>query len=355
MLLNIGRVFELLIASLVGPLTDEDIRAIMGRAPFFSTAALAPTKTITIEDDDDKAVTQEDESTDEDLDEGPNISSMVSALRKDIEEWRDRNQVAQIELSPWLVYKVFNKVFSQVASDKSNSNGMKNIRTALNMAAHTFYTTWFAFGSFEKGDLLGLPNVIATTNINPDKLKKYTSNEQYTFNVKPILDAYNKDNSLKTVSVVLENHPLKEWIDELIKLDWPKPVEDREAQAEKYLREKLGITAKTVTLSTIKTRAKKQTEDLNSIYQHMRDSFGADNKYTKYLKEAIDELKKGSTSNSQSKNSKDVKKVQDPAEAAQPQAQPEVQQPEQKQPPTETTQPQPESLPADQERDKDSK
>ena len=44
MLLNIGRVFEFLIASIVGPLSVEDIHAIMGRAPFFSTAALAPTK-----------------------------------------------------------------------------------------------------------------------------------------------------------------------------------------------------------------------------------------------------------------------------------------------------------------------
>ncbi|HFG1517187.1 TPA: antiviral RADAR system adenosine triphosphatase RdrA [Vibrio cholerae] len=350
MLLNIGRVFELLIASLVGPLTDEDIHAIMGRAPFFSTAALAPTKTITIGDDDDKAAAQEDESTDEDLDEGQNISSMVSALRKDIEEWRDRYQVAQIELSPWLVYKVFNKVFSQVASNKYESRGMKDIGKALNMAAHTFYATWFAFGSFEKGDLFDLPNVIATTNINPEKLKNYTSNEQFNVNVKPILEAFNKDNSLKAVSIVLAEHPLKKWIDEVIKFDWPKPVEDLVAQAEQYLREKLSITAKTVTVSTIKTRAKKQTEDSHSIYQHMRSSFGADNKYTKYLKEAIDELQKESRSNSQGQNSKDVKKVQAPAEAAQPEAQ----QPEQKQAPTETTQPQPESLSADQERNKDS-
>lgn len=350
MLLNIGRVFELLIASLVGPLTDEDIRAIMGRAPFFSTAALAPTKTITLNEEDEKSTNGIDEGADETIEAERNVSLIVQKLHEEIEAWRKTYQVDQIELSPWLVYKVFNKVFSQVASDKYYPNGMKNIGTALNMAAHTFYTTWFAFGSFEKGDLFELPNVIATTNINPEKLKKYTSNEQYTFNVKPILEAFNKDNSLKAVSVVLAEHPLKKWIDELIKLDWPKPVEDLEAQAEKYLREKLSITAKTVTVSTIKTRAKKQTEDLNSIYQHMRSSFGADNKYTKYLKEAIDELQKESTSNSQGKNSRDVKKAQAPVEAAQQEAQ----QPEQKKVPTETAQPQPESLPADQELDKDS-
>ncbi|EOX1579431.1 antiviral RADAR system adenosine triphosphatase RdrA [Vibrio cholerae] len=250
MLLNIGRVFELLIASLVGPLKDSDINAILGRAPFFSTAALAPTKTIRIEEDDDKAA-HEDESTDEDLDEGQNISSMVSALCEAIEEWRDRNHVAQIELSPWLVYKVFNKVFSQVASDKYYPNGMKNIGTALDTVAHTFYATWFAFGSFEKGDLFGLRNVVVTTNINPENLKNYTNNEQFNVNVKPILEAFNKDNSLKAVSIVLAEHPLKKWIDEVIKFDWPQDAPTSKARnqkksaritADRWLAERLKIT-----------------------------------------------------------------------------------------------------------------
>ncbi|WP_337910111.1 antiviral RADAR system adenosine triphosphatase RdrA [Vibrio cholerae] len=347
MLLNIGRVFELLIASIVGPLSEEDIHAIMGRAPFFSAAALAPTKTILMES---KVSAGEDNSVVADSVESHDSSELIRTLCEEINIWRQDQSVEQIELSPWLTYKVFNKVYSQLASGNKFPSPINDITWAINMAAYAFYATWFAFGSFEKGDLFDLPNVIATTNINPEKLKNYTSNEQFNVNVKPILEAFNKDNSLKAVSIVLAEHPLKKWIDEVIKFDWPKPVEDLVAQAEQYLREKLSITAKTVTVSTIKTRAKKQTEDLHSIYQHMRSSFGADNKYTKYLKEAIDELQKESRSNSQGQNSKDVKKVQAPAEAAQPEAQ----QPEQKQAPTETTQPQPESLSADQERNKDS-
>ncbi|HGS5451802.1 TPA: antiviral RADAR system adenosine triphosphatase RdrA [Vibrio cholerae] len=348
-LLNIGRIFELLIASIVGPLSVEDIDSILGRAPFFSTAALAPTKTITIDETDDKHTSHSDEDVGAQGEE-QDVKSLIKTLQGEIKEWRSNQHVDQIELSPWLTYKVFNKVYSQLASGNKFSSSIKDIGGSLNMAAYAFYATWFAFGSFEKGDLFDLPNVIATTNINPEKLKNYTSNEQFNVNVKPILEAFNKDNSLKAVSIVLAEHPLKKWIDEVIKFDWPKPVEDLVAQAEQYLREKLSITAKTVTVSTIKTRAKKQTEDLHSIYQHMRSSFGADNKYTKYLKEAIDELQKESRSNSQGQNSKDVKKVQAPAKAAQPEAQ----QPEQKQAPTETTQPQPESLSADQERNKDS-
>ena len=319
----------------------------MGRAPFFSAAALAPTKTILMES---KVSAGEDNSVVADSVESHDSSELIRTLCEEINIWRQDQNVEQIELSPWLTYKVFNKVYSQLASGNKFPSPINDITWAINMAAYAFYATWFAFGSFEKGDLFDLPNVIATTNINPEKLKNYTSNEQFNVNVKPILEAFNKDNSLKAVSIVLAEHPLKKWIDEVIKFDWPKPVEDLVAQAEQYLREKLSITAKTVTVSTIKTRAKKQTEDLHSIYQHMRSSFGADNKYTKYLKEAIDELQKESRSNSQGQNSKDVKKLQAPAEAAQPEAQ----QPEQKQAPTETTQPQPESLSADQERNKDS-
>jgi hypothetical protein len=352
MLLNIGRIFELLIASIAGPLSDLDIHAILGKAPFFSTAALAPTKTITIEDDDDKAAAKGDESTDEAQNEGQNFSSMVSELCKAIKEWRDSNHVDQIELSPWLVYKVFNKVFSQVASNKNEPKGMKDIGKALNMAAHTFYATWFAFGSFEKGELLGLPNVIATTNINPEKLKNYTSNDQFNVNVKPILTAFDEDKSLKAVSIVLAEHPLKKWIDEAINLDWPKSEEDLEARAEKYLREKLGITAKNTNKTTIKTQAKKQIDKLHSMYEHMKASFGVENKYTKRLKEVSDELQTNPTPNSSSQGqSKGVTKILTPAETTQPQS--EAQQPEQMQAPTETTQQKPESLSADQEQDKE--
>lgn len=217
MLLNIGRVFELLIASIVGPLSVEDIIAIMGRAPFFSAAALAPTKTILMES---KSSAGEDNSAGADFVESHDSSEFIRTLCDEINAWRQDQSVDKIELSPWLAYKVFNKVYSQLASGNKFPSAINDIASALNMAAYTFYATWFAFGSFEKGELFGLPNVIATTNINPERLKNYTGNDQFNINVKPILEAFNKNNSLKAVSVVLAEHPLKTWIDEVIKLDW---------------------------------------------------------------------------------------------------------------------------------------
>ena len=235
MLLNIGRIFELIIASIAGPLSVEDVHAILGRAPFFSTAALAPTKTITIDKEDEKPTSGTDKGGGETPREESDVSSLVTALHQQIETWRSNNQVDQIELSPWLVYKVFNKVFSQVASNEKVPNGMKNIEKALNMAAHTFYATWFAFGSFEKGELFGLPNVVATTNVNPENLKNYEQHDQFKTNILPFSltpnqvankgDDYEQKNIFgrksRVVSYVLTEHPLKKWIDSLIGLEWP--------------------------------------------------------------------------------------------------------------------------------------
>ena len=273
MLLNIGRVFELLISSIVGPLSVEEIHAIMGRAPFFSTAALAPTKTITFNEKENKSNGGGDEGLEEPQNAEYDINLIAEQLYQEIEMWRQTCHVNQIDLAPWLVYKVFNKVYSQVASDEYVPNGMKRIRTALNMVAHSFYATWFAFGSFEKGELFGLPNVIATTNINPENLKNYKSNDQFNVNIKPILEAFDKNNSLRAVSIVLAEHPLKKWIDEVINLDWPKSEENLEAKAEKYLREELGITARNTNKTTVKTQARKQIEKLGSIYDHLAAYF----------------------------------------------------------------------------------
>ncbi|MDH0344090.1 antiviral RADAR system adenosine triphosphatase RdrA [Chromobacterium haemolyticum] len=215
MLLNVGRVFELLIASIVGVLSVEDVHAILGRAPFFSAAALAPTKTILID-----ANAGEDDVSDADFEEGHDSSELILELCKEINAWRAAHNVDQIDLSPWLVYKVFNKVYSQVASSEKVPKGMRDAGRALNMVAHTFYATWFAFGSFEKGELFELPNVIATTNINPEKLKNYKSNDQFNVNVKPFLDASKDGKSVHAVSYVMAEHPLKKWVDGLIELEW---------------------------------------------------------------------------------------------------------------------------------------
>lgn len=314
-LLNIGRVFELLIASICGPLSVEDINEILSRAPFFSTAALAPTKTITIDEKDGKPTSAADEGAEEAQDEEHDVILMVEKLHQEIEEWRHKYNFDQIELSPWLVYKVFNKVFSQVASSEKVSTGMKDIGRALNMAAHTFYATWFAFGSFEKGELFGLSNVVATTNINPENLKNYEQHDQFKVNILPFSPTpnqlANKDDyfeqkstfgqQARVVSHVLAEHPLKQWIDEVIKLKWPKEesvaVNKNQKNSSRntskaWLCQKLNISPlpKSLTLKRISTALKdKNHQECNNLLTDGISIYSGTDRTISNLKKAIDD------------------------------------------------------------------
>lgn len=297
MLLNIGRIFELMIASIAGPVSVEDVYGILNRAPFFSTAALAPTKTLLF-DDETKNAAEEQEKADEDNTEDEPQNALIIQLQADIKKWRETHGVSQIELSPWLVYKVFNKVYSQVASSEIIPNGMKHIKTALDRVAHIFYATWFAFGSFEKGELFGLPNVVATTNINPKKLKNFESNDHFTMNVGPFAPTStqitNKDEpyqnrnkfgkETRTISYCLADHPLKIWIDELIALDWPKPEPVQGGKSQKtptkisakvWLCDKLKIAASTkLTVPAIqKALGSRNLDQCNKLLDEMKSIY----------------------------------------------------------------------------------
>jgi hypothetical protein len=141
MLLNIGRIFELIISSIAGPISREDLQTILSRAPFFSTRALAPTKTLLIDylKTENRSttgvqnITGEAETVAEPSDE----FDPIVVLQNDIDNWRKEHNLEQVELSPWLVYKVFNKVYSQLASNEKIPSGMKNVGIAMNMVAHT--------------------------------------------------------------------------------------------------------------------------------------------------------------------------------------------------------------------------
>lgn len=300
MLLNIGRIFELMIASIAGPMTVEDVYSILNRAPFFSTAALAPTKTLQLEDEETKNA-EDEEKTDEDTEDDPQ-HTLIIQLQADITKWRETHGVRQIELSPWLVYKVFNKVYSQVASSEIIPNGMKHIGTALNRVAYTFYATWFAFGSFEKGELFGLPNVVATTNIDPKKLKNFESNDHFNVNVRPfapnISEITNKQaepyknrskfgKEMRTISYCLTEHPLKKWIDEVIKLDWPSLRGAKTALFEEF---QLPETTR-ISWTKIDPLLKKQgSNEAKEILERFESEFGANDSVVKELKKRVSKL-----------------------------------------------------------------
>jgi hypothetical protein len=232
MMLNIGRIFEVIIASLVYKPESDHLDSIRQRAPFYSTSDVAPTKTLKFDEESTKSKSREksfEEAPDMPIEIFNDITTSWQKLCEDIIRWREDYKVDQLNISPWLVYKVFNKVFSQIANNEYHANGMKEIDIALNIAGKVFYATWSAFGSFEKGLVFGLPTIIATNNINSSR--NFEKNDHYSQNVGPfaprkdsesqaaeVRDAYGKNS--RAVSYVLSAHPLRKWIDDVLKFDW---------------------------------------------------------------------------------------------------------------------------------------
>lgn len=246
MMLNIGRLFELIISSLVGPVELEDLQRLIQCAPFFSTSALAPTKPIEIKSRD-----TQDYSSPSVGDRPDYVSDILEEsliqLQQEISDWRESHGIDNIKIAPWLVYKVFNKVYSQIASAELIPNGMQDVDRSLKMAGMVFYATWSAFGSFEKGKLFGLPDVVATVNLNSPS--NFENNDHYRINVGPFsptkLQMEDKNGQVykqrseygkrtRTVSYLLADHPLRSWIDSM-------PIAD-DVKASRWLLEQLGYT-----------------------------------------------------------------------------------------------------------------
>lgn len=267
MMLNIGRVFELLIASLVGPISLQTLQGIAQNAPFHSTSALAPTKTLNLgPDEDDEPV----ESGEDGLLE--RLNRQLERLHKDIETWRERHQLGQVRFSPWLIYKVFNKVYSQVAEFRNVPKGMKDVGKALDKVGMVFHATWSAFGSFEKGRLFGLPDVVATVNLNSPH--NFEQNPHFKMNILPFaptagqkdqdsLDSLSKRQfgaSTRTASFFLADHPIRSWLDEILAISWSKEV--KKFRAREWLFSELNTTPPSrLTSNFLQARLRKITED----------------------------------------------------------------------------------------------
>jgi hypothetical protein len=219
--LNIGRLFELLVTSLIRDVSAQDLISLLDRAPFHSTSTLAPTKTqATAFNGND----EDEETADTDLDK---LSiDAINTLVEKIKVWRSNHQLIQVRFSPWLIYNVFNKVFNQAQLfnrnqriDKPEDYATKAFETGL----HAFYSIWSACGSFEKGPLFGLPARISTVNLL--KTSSFEKNPLFRQNILPFFPQGGKMDSdvvcygkaMRAVTYYLGNHPLREWLENAIK------------------------------------------------------------------------------------------------------------------------------------------
>ncbi|WP_022652570.1 antiviral RADAR system adenosine triphosphatase RdrA [Aquaspirillum serpens] len=235
--LNIGRIFELIIGSLVGEVELSDLQRILNSAPFFSAKSQAQEITISKQDYIRDLVDYKEYKKEKD------ILKSLNDLQLNIKNWRESYCIDKLDISPWLIYKVFKKVYLMVSdngnySDRLGSYGL-NLEAAFNKIGLVFYATWSAFGSFEKGRLFGLPELI--TDVDLRKAKDFESNIHFNMNIGhlaphrkhiELLESAdelvgNKDElkiakarhkfgiKTRTITDALAYHPLKDLIDKI--------------------------------------------------------------------------------------------------------------------------------------------
>lgn len=215
---NIGRLFELLVTSLVRDVSAQDVISLLNRAPFHSTSMLAPTKTQHFAIDIDAV--EDGEAILE-----PNLIEPIEKLVRLIKAWRESQQLEHVRFSPWLVYNVFNKVFNQTQFFNRNlrieSNGAY-AKTVFQIGLHAFYSIWSACGSFEKGPLFGLPASISTVNL--DKPSNFEQNTLFRQNILPFFpqggnmesDVAFYGKAMRAATYYLGSHPLREWLERAV-------------------------------------------------------------------------------------------------------------------------------------------
>jgi len=222
-LVCIGRVLELVIASLIRDLTVEQVELLLSTAPYHSAAAVAATKTLVVgggggdADDDEQSeasATNVSVSADE-------SRRAVGLLVSEVNAWRRQVELADVLASPWLVYHVLNKTLNQAwFFNKPRSVGAQPAAIAVRDVAWrvrvTFNALWAAFGSFEKGPLFGLPPVISTVNVGAGT--DFERSDAYRMNILPFVAADFRKDGPQSVTRMLRSHPLKSWV-----ADLPRP------------------------------------------------------------------------------------------------------------------------------------
>lgn len=287
---NIGRLFELLVASLVRDVSVVDLAGLLNRAPFHSTSTLAPTKTQSTASNENE---EDEEAADTDQDQLP-IDAM-NTLVGDIQNWRNDHQLGLVRFSPWLLYNVFNKVFNQAQLFNRNQRIEPKdayAKTVFQIGLHAFYSIWSACGSFEKGPLFGLPARISTVNlIMPSSFEQ---NALFKQNIQPFfLQGGNKDSdvafygkAMHAATYYLGSHPLRGWLENAI----DKGVNEATAtmattttteltaneRANQHLRRRLGLpsnTANVIAKKLVTSLQKLSEVQAKNIFSEMHEQY----------------------------------------------------------------------------------
>ena len=315
-LICVGRIVELIITSLLRDINQRDIELLLQRPPFYSFSHIAATKTHFISDNDGTAIDAWQEDTDAELAER---DAAIASLVTEIAEWRTTFKIGNLNVSPWLVYNVFNKVMNQAwlfnePTMFANTKESQIVRTIARVARKTFYSVWSAFGSFEKGAFYELQPVISTVNIGDGEI--FENSDLYRQNIAPFYSKNTQERrffgeQIRAITFLLGEHPLRRWVEQTPKPDIepakPIPVPERSGptstqptiadeinRAKEELGKELGVQLKSrveaTTLAKAMRKSKFSVADATALHARLRKEFPHAGRLMNTFLRAIDKL-----------------------------------------------------------------
>lgn len=206
-----GRIFELLITSLIRKISVAEVYDMISRSPFYSIAERVEGGTFELAVDE---IAYPGNAANHAI--GDALSRLVEAINA----WRDENfKTPTSPPNAWLIYNVTNKFFNTPhRSDPVKPNPQeKCIDNVFGTAVKAFNTVWNAFANFEKGPVFGIDLIIVDMAIS-DADKDFTQSRLYTSNILPFVrltgtslpDKGAKNNqAIGAYTTLLASHPLK--------------------------------------------------------------------------------------------------------------------------------------------------
>ena len=204
-----GRIFELVISSLVRDISPKDILILLNRVPFHSLPGTLGNHENYVE------------GTFDEFDQESSYG--LSGFSEKINAWRRDYHIDQQFLSSWLTFNVMNNYFAKTLTFnpplRANQNhGNPNIASILLTARSAFRTLWNAFARVEKGEIFGMPLVLTSFNVGAND--NFEQNLAYKQNIQPLLRAADKRSfgqETRSYTFALAHHPLFDLIELLIK------------------------------------------------------------------------------------------------------------------------------------------
>ncbi len=227
MLFN-GRLFELVILTLVADVNEEDIFNIINNPPFYSSANLIA--------QDAKSLGKYDGIVNSSNAVSSEIQEAIKKLVEKINEWRARNENALSGVpNSWFIYKLAKKFFSQISMYENDENKIESVGNAGEnhknevkkiafCALQSFYYLWSYVGALEKGRIFNFNKVIGYRNIN--SVNGFKNNQMYKQNIESFFSIENNYFILSMAyTYLLKDHPLMELFKKIYD-EIPKDVDD---------------------------------------------------------------------------------------------------------------------------------